>query len=51
MYVLYVIGNESKNKVYLLQVVKALRANAGFQIVVKAVKVHEEALRMEITAE
>ncbi len=37
----------------LVQVVKvlveALSANSSFQIVVDAVKVHEEALRMEIT--
>jgi hypothetical protein len=31
--------------------VEALSANSSFQIVVDAVKVHEEALRMEITAE
>jgi hypothetical protein len=30
--------------------VEASSANSGFQIVVEAVKVHEETLRMEITA-
>ncbi len=34
-----------------LQCVEALSANIGFQIVEKAEKVHEEALRMAITAE